>query len=194
MPFTKYVKLPRSERKPLPGATKSGPVDPNQGMRVTLTLRPRAAGRKQPSLDKLVAGGQRITREQLAANYGADPADIQLVGQFATANGLAVAQVNQTARTVVLTGRTADFAKAFQVELACYQHDGGSYRGRTGMISLPSELSKVVQSVHGLDDRPQAKPHFRLASRAQTDSRPPFPTPRCKSHRHTASPVAEWHR
>ncbi len=169
MAFTKYVKLPGSERKPLPGTTESGPIDPDQVMRVTLTLRPRAAGRKQPSLDKLVAAGQRITREQLASNYGADPADVQMVGQFATVNGLAIAQVNQAARTVVLTGRTADFAKAFQVELVCYQHDGGSYRGRTGMISLPSELSKVVQSVHGLDDRPQAKPHFRLSGRAQAN-------------------------
>src|SRR5271165_6213891 len=163
MPFTKHVKLPGSERQPLPGATKSGPVDPNEVMRVTLTLRPRAAGRKQPSLDKLLSSGQRITREQLAASYGADPKDIQTVGQFATAYGLAVAQVNQSARTVVLTGKCGDFAKAFQVELASYQHAGGTYRGRTGAINLPTELSKIVLSVHGLDNRPQAQTHFRIS-------------------------------
>src|SRR5271157_2005763 len=163
MPFTKHVKLPGSEREPLPGATKSGSADPNEVMQVTLMLRPRAAGRKQPSLDKLVASGQRISREQLAASYGADPKDIQMVGQFATAYGLAVAQVNLSARTVVLTGKCGDFAKAFQVALASYQHAGGSYRGRTGSISLPAELSKIVQSVHGLDSRPQAQTHFRIA-------------------------------
>src|SRR5271165_3892593 len=123
MPFTKHVKLPGSEREPLPGATKSGSADPNEVMQVTLMLRPRAAGRKQPSLDKLVASGQRISREQLAASYGADPKDIQMVGQFATAYGLAVAQVNLSARTVVLTGKCGDFAKAFQVALASYRSE-----------------------------------------------------------------------
>ena len=170
MPFTKYVKLPRSERKPLfrrnqVGSCRSQPRDASYVNAAAACRRTQAALARQ-------ACSRRPAHQHAnssAANYGADPADIQFVGQFATANGLAVAQVNQTARTVVLTGRTADFAKAFQVELACYQHDGGSYRGRTGMISLPSELSKVVQSVHGLDDRPQAKPHFRLASRAQTN-------------------------
>ena len=60
MPFNKYVKLPGSAREPLPGASKSGPVDPNQVMRVTLMLRHRAKGRKHPSLDKLIASGERI--------------------------------------------------------------------------------------------------------------------------------------
>src|SRR5271169_4404974 len=167
MAFDKYVKLAGSVRKPVLGATESGPVDPNEVIRVTLTLRPRAAGRKQPSLDKLVASGQRITREQLAASYGADPADVQQVGAFAAAHGLSVAQVNLAARTVTLTGRTADFSKAFQVELACYEHAGRSYRGRTGAISLPTELSKIVRSVHGLDDRAQARAQYRFKSAGQ---------------------------
>ena len=163
MPFDKYVKLPGSEREPLSGATKSGPVDPNEAIQVTLTLRPRAAGANQPSLDKLVASGQRISREEFAASYGADPKDIQTVRQFATAYGLAVAQVDQSASTVVLTGKTGDFAKAFQVELARYKYAGGSYRGRTGPISVPTELSKIVTGVFGLDDRPQAESHSRVA-------------------------------
>ena len=88
MPFSKYVKLPGSEREPMPGATKTGSVDPNEPMQVTLILRPRPTGPKQPSLDKLVATGKRITREQLAASYGADPSDLEKVSQFAAANGL----------------------------------------------------------------------------------------------------------
>jgi len=38
MPFSKYVKLPGSEREPMPGATKTGGVDPNEQMMVTLIL------------------------------------------------------------------------------------------------------------------------------------------------------------
>ena len=164
MSSSKHVKIPGSDRQPLPGATKAGSADPNAVMQVTLTLRPRSAGRKQPSLEQLIASGQRVTREEYAARYGADPKDVQKVAAFASAHGLAVAQVNLASRSVMLTGKTGDFAQAFQVELASYEHAGCTYRGRAGSVSVPAELSKIVASVHGLDDRPQAQTHFRVAS------------------------------
>src|SRR5262249_6333776 len=34
----------------------------------------------------------------------------------------------------------------------------------TGTISIPSALSNIVEGVFGLDDRPQARPHFRIQS------------------------------
>ena len=37
-----------------------------------------------------------------------------------------------------------------------------SYRGRTGPIYIPKELKNIVEGVHGLDNRPVARPHFRL--------------------------------
>ena len=164
MAYTKYVKLPGSERTLLPGSNKTSAVDPNAPMQVTVTLQPRKLGRKQPSLDDLIASGKTISREEYAARYGADPADVQKVGEFAAAFGLSIANVNLAAASVVLTGRTGDFAKAFHVDLACYEHlRGQTYRGRTGSIMIPSELSKVIRSVHGLDDRVQARPQFRVA-------------------------------
>ena len=164
MAFEKYTKLPGSERKPMAGGTQAGSLDPNEVMQVTLALRPRAPGPKQVSLDKLVASGGRLSRDEYAARYGADPADVRQVEAFASAHGLAVAQVDLAARTVILTGRCADFAQAFQVQLARYEYKGGSYRGRTGHVNIPSELKDIVRSVHGLDNRPQAQAHFRLAT------------------------------
>jgi kumamolisin len=51
--------------------------------------------------------------------------------------------------------------KAFGVELTQQKIDGGTFRVRQGEICLPEELSEHVQAVLGLDNRPQAKPHFR---------------------------------
>ena len=164
MAYKKYVKLPGSEREPMPGATQAGSLDPNELMQVTVGLRSRAAGSKQPSLDKLVSSGQRLSRDEYEARYGAAPADVQQVEVFASANGLALAQVNLAARTVLLTGKCCDFANAFQVQLARYESEGGSYRGRTGYVNIPTELKSIVTSVHGLDNRPQAQAHFRLAA------------------------------
>ena len=86
------------------GGTKAGSLDPNEVMRVTLVVRPRASGPKQEFLDKLIASGERLSREEYEARYGADPGDVQQVEAFAAAHALAVAQVNLAARTVTLTG------------------------------------------------------------------------------------------
>src|SRR6185312_6596636 len=42
-------------------------------------------------------------------------------------------------------------------------HEGTTYRMREGAISLPKELIGSVEAVLGLDNRPQAEPHFRIA-------------------------------
>jgi kumamolisin len=164
MPSKKWVKVPGSERQPMPGATQSGAVDPNEVMQVTLVLRPRQSSQKQMPLAELIARGQRLTREQYQAQYGADPADVRSVQDFASSFGLAVSGVDLGARTVALTGTAANFSKAFQVQLNSYQHPGGSFRGRTGAVSIPQEMSAIIVSVQGLDNRPQAQAHFRLAT------------------------------
>ncbi len=52
--------------------------------------------------------------------------------------------------------------QAFEVKLDRYQYAGQQYRARTGAISLPAELVESVEAVLGLDDRPQARAHFRI--------------------------------
>ncbi|HKD85815.1 MAG TPA: protease pro-enzyme activation domain-containing protein, partial [Terriglobales bacterium] len=167
MAFDKYVKVKGSERKPVEGATQTGAADPNEVMHVTVALRPRKSGKKPASLEQLVARGERLSRAEFEQQYGADPADVHKVQAFAGHFGLAVARTDLSARTVTLTGKASGFARAFQVELARYEDAGGSYRGRTGAVSVPQELSGIVVGVHGLDNRPQAKPHFRVKGHVQ---------------------------
>jgi kumamolisin len=164
MAFDKYVKLAGSERQPMPGAKKAGACDPNEQMQVTIVLRERQPKSQHPSVADLVASGERISRTEYEARYGADPQDIKTVEAFAKAHGLPVKQTNPFARSVSLDGTAGAFAEAFQVELSMYEIPGGSYRGRTGALSIPSELHGVVVSVHGLDNRPQATTHFRVAA------------------------------
>jgi kumamolisin len=166
MAFDKYVKLPGSERKPMRSAKKSGVANPKESMQVTIVLRQRPSAGKQPSLAELVASGERVSREEYAARYGADPKDVNAVKTFARANQLKVGQVSLASRTVALTGSCRAFAKAFQVQLDKYQYKGGDYRGRTGPVNIPTELRDVIVGVHGLDNRPQAKTHFRMAVNA----------------------------
>src|ERR1700678_895790 len=146
MPFSKYAKLPGSERQPMQGATESGSLDPKELMQVTVVLRPRA-GEHTQQLNEMIAQGKRVSREEYTARYGADPADVQAVLAFAGHFGLAMSNLNLGARSVTLSGTCADFANAFQVKLARYHYRGGSYRGRTGAVNIPHELSGIVVAV-----------------------------------------------
>src|SRR5215469_904455 len=153
-----------SERTPLPGARAVGKADPAERLEVTLVLRHRQYDELQQRVRKIAAGDnseRHLTHEEYARQFGADPTDVQAVRQFASQHGLAVVEEHQGRRAVVLSGTVAQFNDAFGVDLQQFEHPGGSYRGRTGAIQLPDELHGVVTAVLGLDNRPQARPHFR---------------------------------
>lgn len=143
-----------SEREPVEGAHRIGDPPADRRIEVTLTLRRRSGEKPPPS-----TGAARLTRAELAERYGANPADVKAVERFATENGLEVVRASIPDRIVVLAGTIADMSRAFGVELGLYEHPGlGRFRGRTGEITVPSEIAAAVTGVLGLDDRPAARP------------------------------------
>jgi kumamolisin len=103
-----------------------------------------------------------MSREEHGLYYGADPEDIDKVASYAQTSGLQVVSSSLQRRTVRVAGDAASFQRAFGVELKISVLDGKRYRYRTGDIYLPPELQLVVTSVLGLDNRPFAKPHYRV--------------------------------
>ena len=157
--------LPGSERAPIPGAQIVDKAPSDQRLEVTLLLRRRDAEGLRARVAGLARGATGVGHlgiEAFAAAHGADPADIAKVTAFAQAHGLAVVQSDAGRRTVILSGTVAQAEAAFGVELNTFEYDQGSYRGRTGPVHLPEELAGVVEAVLGLDDRPAARPHFRI--------------------------------
>jgi kumamolisin len=156
--------LKGSERQPIKGARSLGKADPAERLEVTILLRHRAAHALRDRLKDLHRTSGRpahIKREEFAQQFGADPSDIEEVKKFARSHSLTVVQESPARRTVILAGTVAQLNGAFGVDLERFEHDGGSYRGRTGPIHLPDELHGKVEGVFGLDDRQQARPHFR---------------------------------
>jgi kumamolisin len=131
-----------------------GPVNPDERVEVSLTLRSRRP------LSELEARLDRpMTREEYAANYGADPSDIARVEAFAQQHKLDVVEASQPRRTVRLAGRSADMSVAFGVSMQRMRLDDGTeYRATDREVQVPSELSGVVEGVFGLDTRPIARP------------------------------------
>src|SRR5204862_3918163 len=106
------------------------------------------------------------TREEFGPIHGASPADIASIEAFAHEYGLTVSERSAAKRTVVLSGTAGNMQAAFGTTLAYYNSPQGTYRGRTGPITIPQELQTMVTAVLGLDNRPIAKPHVRKAQAA----------------------------
>jgi kumamolisin len=173
-----YVKVAGSEITPLPGAFIVGRPRPRKLIEVSLLLRSR---QNAPSLNAEEIGAQpaherrHLTREEFAQAHGirigprrnatdTDP-DVLQVLRFARRHGLQHVGTNPAARLVNLAGTIAAFSRAFRVKLFIYRYGRRFYRGRTGPVRVPESLAPIVQGVFGLDNRPQARPHFRRARR-----------------------------
>ncbi len=167
--------LPGSNRKPLADATLSGPSDPDERLEVTLVLRHNAVAGLQDRVARLSKGDYSLaplSHEDFLAEHGARAEDIEAVSKFASQHHLAVVSVSRARRSVVLSGAVKDFNEAFGVTLQRYEHPTGAYRGREGEITLPDALKDAVQAVLGLDNRPQARAHFRKNAAARAAGGP----------------------
>ena len=169
--LTRHV-IPGSAREPLAGARMLGPTRPDERMEVTLVVRAkpapapaataRTAAAHAVQADAKPAKRDYLTREQYAAAHGAAPEDLAKVAAFAATHDLQVVSSDAARRSVVLAGTSAAMSAAFAVTLHDYEHAGGTYRGRVDSVSVPSDLADVVEGVFGLDNRPQADPHFQV--------------------------------
>jgi kumamolisin len=157
------ILLKGSERSAVPGARVVAPANPAERLEVSVLVRRRGKQALQSRLASVLADRKTpyLTRAEFAREHGADPQDVAKVRAFAEAQGLSVLQEHAARRTVILSGTVAQFCAAFGVQLHQMSHAGGTYRGRTGGIYLPTEWDGVVEAILGLDNRPQARPRFR---------------------------------
>ena len=170
-------RLSHSERAPMEGAKLIGPADPQEKMEVTIFLRRGSKPEAYPNIAQLgslpAKERRHLSREEFAKTHAASKDDVAKIRQFAAEFGLQVKEENPARRSVVLAGTVGAFSRAFEVKLDRYEHPTkGSYRGRTGSLTIPTELATVIEGVFGLDSRPQAKPHFRIRPKATGQRQP----------------------
>jgi kumamolisin len=166
-----FSTVPRSERPRYTQGRIIGPCDQSEPVRVTIMLRRKNAR----EFERLVRESERrqtsdpikpLSSEEFARRFGADSADIQTVAAFAAQAGLQVEETDIGRRIVVLSGTVRNMNKAFGVRLQNCEEGGRAFRVREGGISVPDTIAGIVTGVFGLDQRPQAIPHFRLQSAA----------------------------
>lgn len=155
--------LSGSEKSPVAEAGQLKPTDMSEQMTVSVIVR-----RETPLGPEHVNGSQRLTHAQFNAGHGADPAAVQLVKRFAKEFDLKAGTLAPGRRGIKVTGTLANMQRAFGVSLSHRTIEGEVYRVRDGSINLPAELQGYVVAVLGLDNRPQARPHFRVQGELST--------------------------
>ncbi len=169
VPPRDFKRLAGSERNLPANARQVGPVDPNELIEVSVYLRdPATSSLVGDSSEYAQQPGQRITRAEYIAKHSATPEDLAKVEAFAREHNLTIVETDPVGRKVVLSGTAAALMTAFGTDLQRYEYEGGTFRGRTGHLHIPSELEQIVVGVFGLDDRPQARPHLRYYDPATT--------------------------
>ncbi|MFI1308090.1 peptidase S53 [Streptomyces sioyaensis] len=162
----RFVQVPGSERSIAPEARPAGPLDGSTPIDATVVLR-----RKAEVPHELITGPETIPQAELARQYGADPADAELLREVLGRLGVRVTDVDLASRRAKVTGTADEMAAAFRTRLAraaSPDPTGGDpveHRHREGPLEVPAELAGVVVAVLGLDDRPQARPHLRRAGK-----------------------------
>ena len=157
------VNLPGSEKGPVsevpPSVAAHARSAPTQTVSATVIVRRRKE--IEPSL--MGGTGTCISREALAEEYGPDENSVSLVQAFAAEYGLTATPHGNGRLSLAVSGTEAAMQEAFGVTFKHEQINGQSFRTREGAITLPQELGGHVTAVLGLDNRPQARPHNRVA-------------------------------
>ena len=179
--------LPGSEKAPVAAPPDQKATSPVAKLTVSVIVR-----RIQPIKTKRL-GKDRVTRKEFMKQHAADPDAIKLVKQFAKEHNLDVVPDPKSIarRTVQLRGTVADMQKAFGVQLMQHVIGGTKYRVREGSITLPAPLIGAVTAVLGLDNRPQAVPHFRHHRAARAASSGTTAKPNADSVSYTPPQVAQ---
>ena len=145
-----------------PARERVGGTNPDTPVTVTVYLRGPAA---KPG---------RMSREEYEAAHGASQADVDAVTSFAAQHGLTVGEVSRGRRSVELSGTVGAMGDAFGAKLSDYRAmTGVRFHSPEGQLTVPSELDGVVTGVFGLDERPQAQPHFRPRNQSAAQYTPP---------------------
>ena len=149
----------RNSFRPAPrGAARIADVDNARPIRLTVVLRPGT-----PLQPHAHSGARGLSHHDYRARYGTPQEVIDRVVALAGRHGLHVVEASAGKHAVRLEGTYGQARAAFQPEeLGLYRVGDRDVVARSGHLYLPDDLAADVVAVVGFDQRPVAKPHFRI--------------------------------
>jgi kumamolisin len=155
------VPIPRTERTIWPGSRPAAPLDADADILLTAWLRPRSGGELDVARAQTLgaaAPAQRTysDRKALAAQTGADPADVELLRRYCERFGLTIAASHW--RSVVISGPIDKLIDAFGATVAIFEDETQRrFRHRSDALHVTPEIAAVVRGVFGLHQWPRSR-------------------------------------
>ena len=174
-----FVELANSVHHLPHGSQAKQRTNPNHWLELTLGVRRRTDLPDLSQLDSVKPAARKyMTRDQLATQYGSDPASVARIESFAKAHNLVVTRDEPASARLGLAGTVADLSAAFGVTLFDYSHPQlGDFHARTGPVHVPSGLENDITGVFGFSNHRILRRKSRVAAHAAdmtTKARPWF--------------------
>jgi len=134
-----------------------GEVNPAENINVTVMAKTKGSSfLMDRHLNRISRGSAPLTDAQIETKFGAEQASVEAINKLAQEHGLKITDQNMATGRLVLSGDVSAMEKAFGTKLQDVQHESGlRFRGRSGTLSVGNEYAPHIQSVLGLDNRPQ---------------------------------------
>ncbi len=164
----KLVELKNSYHRLPAGSKVLRATNPHRWLKLTVAVKPKQPLPNLSALDA-VKPAERIylTRPQLVAQYGSDPASVARIEEFAKQNNLVVTRDERASARLGIGGTVADLSRAFGVSLFDYDNAAlGPFHARTGPIQVPPELADDVVGVFGFNNHRILRRKFHRAPHA----------------------------
>jgi kumamolisin len=150
-------------------AVKIGPLRPSHKITFTVVLSSKAA---LPSIHSAGSAHRydsrmHLTHDELRQKHGAIPAGVKLVESFARWHRLNITEMAAHRRSIQLSGRAEDVAKAFKTSFAEFELNGHRFYAPVQPPVAPRKWSGAVDFVLGLHNSKHSLPRRHSAVHSQ---------------------------
>ena len=141
----------------LSNATYIGPAATSTPLHIVVGLKEQNADQVQPTLLRMLTPGNplygtSLTLQQFVAQFGATPAQVQVVQSYLAGQGFSNITVADNQLLVEADGTAAGVSSAFNTALANYSIGGRTVYVNTANAQVPASLSGIVIAVLGLNN------------------------------------------
>lgn len=154
-----------------PAGEKIGPTDPHVDMTATVMLKSKASVLRMDRYIQRMSEGREVALTDVGNafenKFGAKVESLEAVKSFAANNNLAVLESDLRSGRVLLSGKSGDFQKAFDIELHDYATNNGVVSSHAGAIGLPKDIAPHVRAVFGVDQRIVASSNYKVQVMAE---------------------------
>jgi len=115
---------------------------------------------------------QWLTPDQIGAQFGPAPSDMDAVTSWLRASGFSVSHVSRAQRFIEFSGNVGQVNAAFHTEIHQYMVNGALHHANSTEVQIPQALAAIIKGVSPLNDflpapllRPGGRGHYDAASR-----------------------------